>query len=94
MALVRLSEAGEDVVAKLAETILSLVEQLRDEGLRADLAEAALDAELQKIGVVRDTLAGLEGDDPARLPKVLREVAEVLGTERAASGAWVAERRD
>ena len=81
MALVRLSETGGDVVARLAGTVLVLVEQLRDEAARADMAEAALDAEVQKIDVVRRTLAELADSDIEHLPVALRKVAEAVGFE-------------
>ena len=81
MALVRLSETGGDVVARLAGTVLVLVEQLRDEAARADMAEAALEAETQKIGVVRRTLAELAESGIDHLPIALRKVAEAVGFE-------------
>lgn len=81
MALVRLSDAGEEVVAALARTVLTLVEQLRDEGLRADMAEAALDAELGKINAVRRTLSDLADSNIEDLPIALRKVAVAVGFE-------------
>jgi hypothetical protein len=78
MALVRLSETKEVVVSDLARTILTLVEELRDTSLRAEMAEAALEAEVQKVDDIRDKLASWQGDDPHDMFRLLREVAEVV----------------
>ncbi len=78
MALVRLCEHDETVVADLAKTILVLVEQLRDASLRADLAEATLDVELKRKGELKHKLARLETGDLASMSRVLLEMAEVV----------------
>ena len=45
MALMRFSDGPDPVVAKLARTILGLVESLQEAEMRAGLAEASLEAE-------------------------------------------------
>ena len=65
MALVRLSDSGEAAVSDLAKAILILVEELRDTNLRAEMAEAALEAEMHRIGDIRQKLEHWQGDDPA-----------------------------
>ena len=78
MALVRLSEHDEAIVADLARTVLALVEQLRDASLRADLAEATLEVELKRKGELKHKLARVEGGDLASMSRVLLEMAEVV----------------
>ena len=78
MALVRMSDAGEAVVSDLAKAILILVEELRDTTQRAEMAEAALEAELQKVEDVRQKLANWSGDNPADVSRMLRELAELV----------------
>ncbi len=69
MALVRLSEHNEAIVADLAKTVLSLVEQLKDANLRADLAEASLELELKRSGELSHKLSRSEGGGSPRLPR-------------------------
>ena len=69
MALVRLSENGDAIVADLAKAVLSLVEQLKDASLRADLAEATLEVELQRSGELAKRLSRLESGGSPRLPR-------------------------
>ena len=78
MALVRMSDTGEAVVSDLAKAILILIEELRDTTQRAEMAEAALEAEVQKVGDIRQKLAHWEGKTPADISRVLREIAEVV----------------
>ena len=77
MALVRMSDAGEAVVSDLAKAVLILVEELRDTTQRAEMAEAALDAELQKVAEIRNKLGNQSADQPAEMSRVLREIAEL-----------------
>ena len=77
MALVRMSDAGEAVVSDLAKAVLILVEELRDTTQRAEMAEAALDAELQKVAEIRNKLGNQSADEPAEMSRVLREIAEL-----------------
>lgn len=76
--LVRLSEAGEEVVSELAKTVLDLIEQLRDTSLRAALAEATLEVELKRTVDLRHKIAEFRGDDPSSLSRLLLELAEVV----------------
>ena len=78
MALVRMSDTGEVVVSDLAKAILILVEELRDTTQRAEMAEAALEAELQKVSDLRQKLADWSGDNPADMSRVLRDIAELV----------------
>ena len=78
MALVRMSDTGEAVVSDLAKAILILVEELRDTTQRAEMAEAALEAELQKVSDLRQKLADWSGDNPADMSRVLRDIAELV----------------
>ena len=78
MALVRMSDTGEVVVADLAKAILILIEELRDTTQRAEMDEAALEAELQKVNDIRKRLSAWSSDGPTDMSRVLREVAELV----------------
>ena len=78
MALVRMSDTGEVVVADLAKAILILIEELRDTTQRAEMAEAALEAEVQKVNDIRRKLTAWSGDGPTEMTQVLRDVAELV----------------
>ena len=78
MALVRMSDTGEVVVADLAKAILILVVELRETTQRAELAEAGLEAEIHRVEEIRQKIAEWSGDNPADMSRVLREIAEVI----------------
>ena len=78
MALVRMSDTGEPVTSDLAKAILMLVEELRDTTQRAEMSEAALEAELQTVATIRDKLAGWSSADPYDASRVLHDIAEIV----------------
>ena len=78
LALVRLAEANQAVVSSLARTILSLVEELRDAHLRADLAEASLDVESGRLQDLRDELARWDSGSAADASGLLEALTNLL----------------
>ena len=73
MALVRLSENGDALVADLAKAVITLVEQLRDASLRADFAEASLELERKMRADTASRLARADGHVTPRLPRATFE---------------------
>ena len=81
-ALVRMSDASDAFVARVAKATLSVVEGLRDAEIRAALAEMALATEQARLAAIRDALARFshtEISDAQDPTSIVREIAALAG---------------
>ena len=56
-ALIRMTNRGDETIARIAKATLALVEGLRDAEIRAAQAEATLEAQGAKLAAIRSLLA-------------------------------------
>ena len=73
--LMSLAAGGDPVVANLARVMLAMLEALRDAEMRADLAEALLDARRNTLADIRAILAQATEDNPT---DALRRIVDLL----------------